>query len=129
VSRRTVSAPGAPEAVGPYSHATVAAELLHCSGQVPLDPASGRLVEGDAGAQTRRCLENLAVICEAAGTALDRAVRCTIYLADLPRDYAMVNAAYGEFFGDDPPARVTVGVSALPGGATVEIDATVALDG
>jgi 2-iminobutanoate/2-iminopropanoate deaminase len=125
--RRTVSAPGAPEAVGPYSHAVVAGGLLFCSGQVPLDPSTGRLVEGGAGAQAARCLENLAAVCAAAGAELADAVRVTVYLIDLPGDWAEVNEAYGAAFGAEPPARAALGVAALPLGARVEMDAVVAL--
>jgi len=122
--RQTLTAPGAPAAIGPYSHAVIAGGLLWCSGQIPLDPASGELVGGDAAAQARRCLENLAAVCEAAGTSLARAVRMTIYMTDLGA-FGEVNAVYGAFFPQDPPARVTVGVAALPRGASVEIDAIV----
>ena len=125
-SREAISAPGAPAAIGPYSHAVRAGELLFCSGQVPLDPASGELVGATAAAQARRCLENLRAVCEAAGTSLQRAVRVTVYMTDL-QAFAEVNEAYADFFPEEPPARVAVGVVALPRGAYVEIDAVVAL--
>jgi 2-iminobutanoate/2-iminopropanoate deaminase len=125
-TRQTISAPGAPAAIGPYSHAVRAAGLLFCSGQIPLDPASGELVGETPAAQARRCLENLRAVCAAAGTTLERAVRLTIYMTDLAA-FAEVNEVYGGFFEDDPPARVTVGVAQLPKGAQVEIDAVVAL--
>jgi 2-iminobutanoate/2-iminopropanoate deaminase len=125
-SRRTVTAPAAPAAIGPYSHAVRAGELLFCSGQIPLDPATGDLVAGGAAEQARRCLENLEAVCAAAGTDLGSAVRMTVYMTDLGR-FGEVNEVYGEFFAEDPPARVTVGVAALPKGAEVEIDAVVAL--
>ncbi|MBJ7519549.1 MAG: RidA family protein [Solirubrobacteraceae bacterium] len=125
--RRTpIDAPDAPTAVGPYSHAVSAAGLLFCSGQVPLDPVSGELVEGVAGVQARRCLQNLEAVCAAAGARLADAVRCTVYLTDMG-DFAEVNEVYAEFFPAAPPARVAVAVSALPKGANVEIDAIVAL--
>jgi 2-iminobutanoate/2-iminopropanoate deaminase len=127
--RRTVSAADAPQAVGPYSHAVVSGRLLFCSGQVPLDPGSGRLVEGGAGEQATRCLENLARVCHAAGARLADAVRMTVYLTDLPGDWSAVNEAYAAFFESDPPARVAIGVAALPMGARVEMDAVVALPG
>lgn len=127
--RRTVAAPGAPEALGPYSHAVVSNGLVFCSGQVPLDPESGRLIEGDVSAQARRCLASLAAVCDAAGASLQDAVRCTVYLTDLAGDFAAVNEAYEEFFPASPPARVAIGVAALPKGASVEIDAIVALPG
>jgi 2-iminobutanoate/2-iminopropanoate deaminase len=124
--RETVSAPQAPAAIGPYSHAVRAGELLFCSGQIPLDPASGELVGATAAEQARRCLENLGAVCEAAGSSLQRAVRVTVYMTDL-QAFAEVNEVYAGFFSDQPPARVAVGVAALPRGAYVEIDAVVAL--
>lgn len=124
--REPLTALGAPEAVGPYSHAVRAGGLLFCSGQVPLDPATGQLVDGSAGAQAKRCLENLQTVCAAAGASLQDAVRCAIYVTDLG-SFGEVNEAYGAFFPSDPPARTTIGVAALPLGAQVEIDAIVAL--
>jgi 2-iminobutanoate/2-iminopropanoate deaminase len=125
-SREIVQAEGAPAAIGPYSHAVSAAGLLFCSGQIPLDPATGELVGETPADQARRCLENLQAVCEAAGASLQQAVRLTIYMTDLAA-FAEVNEVYGGFFGDEPPARVTVGVAQLPKGAQVEIDAVVAL--
>jgi 2-iminobutanoate/2-iminopropanoate deaminase len=125
-ARETVDAAAAPPAIGPYSHAVRAGDLLFCSGQIPLDPYTGELVGESAAEQARRCLENLQAVCDAAGTTLDRAVRMTIYMTDLAA-FAEVNEVYGSFFAADPPARVTVGVAQLPKGAYVEIDATVAL--
>ena len=124
--RDPVTAPGAPDAVGPYSHAVRSGGVLYCSGQVPLDPATGKLVEGAVGDQTRRCLENLRLVCGAAGAELSDAVRLGIYVTDMST-FPEVNEAYGGFFGDGPPARSTIGVAALPLGAAVEIDAIVAL--
>jgi 2-iminobutanoate/2-iminopropanoate deaminase len=124
--REVVSALGAPEAVGLYSHAVKSGGLLFCSGQVPLDPSTGKLVVGSIGDQTRRCLENLSIVAAAAGASLRDAVRMGIYVTDMGT-FAEVNEAYGAFFGDGPPARSTVGVASLPLGARVEIDAVVAL--
>lgn len=124
--REIVTADGAPSAVGPYSHAVAHGGLLFCSGQVPLDPATGTLVEGSLQEQTTRCLENLSVVCAAAGAALTDAVRCGIYVTDITT-FKAVNEAYGAFFSDAPPARTLIGVAALPLGAAVEIDAMVAL--
>lgn len=124
--REVVSALGAPDAVGPYSHAVKSGGLLFCSGQVPIDPGTGKLVEGSIGDQTRRCLENLQVVAAAGGASLDDAVRMGIYVTDMST-FAEVNATYGEFFQNGPPARSTVGVAALPLGARVEIDAVIAL--
>ena len=126
--RHAVAADGAPAAIGAYSHGVVSNGLLFCSGQIPLDPASGELVEGGVGKQTTRCLKNLAAVCEAAGAALGDAVRLTVYAADLAGDWQEINEAYAAWFAeDDPPARVAIGVAALPRGARVEIDAVVAL--
>jgi 2-iminobutanoate/2-iminopropanoate deaminase len=124
--RQAITAPDAPAAIGPYSHAVRSGELLFCSGQIPLDPASGELLSVSAAAQARRCLENLEAVCTAAGTTLARAVRITIYMVELA-SFAEVNEVCAEFFPNDPPARATVGVAALPRGAGVEIDAIVAL--
>ncbi len=125
--RQSVSTDQAPQAIGPYSQAIRSGSLLFCSGQVPLDPSSGELVKDDIEGQTRRCLENLVAVCEAAGASLSEAVRCTVYLTDM-NDFARVNEVYGSFFeGADPPARVAIGVAALPKGADVEVDAIVAL--
>jgi 2-iminobutanoate/2-iminopropanoate deaminase len=124
--RQAVDAPGAPPAIGPYSHAVRVDALLFCSGQIPLDPASGELVGETPAEQARRCMENLSEVCAAAGTTLQRAVRLTIYTTELGA-FAEINDVYGSFFGDAPPARAAVGVAALPKGALVEIDAVVAL--
>jgi 2-iminobutanoate/2-iminopropanoate deaminase len=126
VDRETVEAPGAPAAIGPYSHAVRVDGLLFCSGQIPLDPVTGELVGATPGEQARRCLENLDAVCVAAGATLRRAARLTVFMTDLAA-FAEVNEVYASFFADDPPARVTVGVAALPKGAQVEIDAVVAL--
>jgi 2-iminobutanoate/2-iminopropanoate deaminase len=125
--RTPVSTDQAPAAIGAYSQAIRTGSLLFCSGQVALDPSTGELVKEDVAGQARRCLENLSAVCDAAGASLSQAVRCTIYLADMD-DFARVDDAYGGFFElDDPPARVAIGVAALPRGADVEIDAIVAL--
>jgi 2-iminobutanoate/2-iminopropanoate deaminase len=124
--REVVSALGAPGAVGPYSHAVKSGGLLFCSGQVPLDPGTGKLIEGSIGDQTRRCLENLQVVAAAGGASLRDAVRMGIYVTDMST-FPEVNEAYSAFFEDGPPARSTVGVTSLPLGARVEIDAVIAL--
>jgi 2-iminobutanoate/2-iminopropanoate deaminase len=124
--REPVTALGAPAAIGPYSHAVRAGGLLFCSGQIPVDPESGALVEGGPGAQCRRCLENLTAVCAAAGASLADAVRLTVYLIDMGA-FTEVNEVYETFFEADPPARVALAVAGLPKGALVEIDAVVAL--
>ena len=125
-NRQPVSTDSAPAAIGPYSQGVRVGDLLFCSGQIPLEPSTGELVKEDIDGQTRRCLDNLAAICEAAGGSLAQAVRCTVYLVDM-NDFTRVNEAYAAFFDDEPPARVAIGVAALPKGADVEIDAVVAL--
>jgi 2-iminobutanoate/2-iminopropanoate deaminase len=124
--REPVTAPDAPAAIGPYVHAVRAGDLLFCSGQIPLDPRTGDLVGTTAAEQAGRCLENLAAVCHAAGATLGDAVRLTIYLVDMT-EFPAVNEVYSSFFESSPPARVTVGVAALPRGARVEIDAVVSL--
>jgi 2-iminobutanoate/2-iminopropanoate deaminase len=124
--RQPIAADGAPAAVGPYSHAVRSGDFLFLSGQTPLDPGTGKLVEGGIGDQTRRCLENLQAVCDAAGTSLSNAVRCGIYVTDMGT-FAEVNEAYATFFDSAPPARSTIGVASLPVGAQVEIDAIVAV--
>jgi 2-iminobutanoate/2-iminopropanoate deaminase len=124
--RNVVNADPGPPAAGPYSHAVVSNGLVFCSGQTPLDPETGTLVEGGIGDQTRRCLDNLAIVAEAAGTSLPDAVRMGIYVTNMSV-FSEVNEAYQAYFQTDPPARTTIGVASLPLGAEVEIDAIVAL--
>jgi len=119
--RQAVSTSGAPAAIGPYSQAVRAGSLLFLSGQIPLDPATGVMVEGDVAAQTHQVLRNLAAILEAAGTSLDRVVKTTVYLADM-NDFAAMNEAYGTYFMSPAPARATVQAARLPRDARVEID-------
>jgi 2-iminobutanoate/2-iminopropanoate deaminase len=126
--RESVTALGAPAAIGPYSHAVRTGGLLFCSGQIPLDPETGELVGATPAEQARRCLDNLAAVCEAAGAQLADAVRLTVYMTDLSA-FAEVNEAYASYFEAEPPARVAIGVAALPKGAQVEVDAVVALSG
>ncbi len=124
--RETVTAVGAPAAVGPYVHAVKANGLLFCSGQVALHPDTGELVGVSAEEQARQCMENLSAVCSAAGASLSDAIRCTVWLTSMA-DFAGVNEVYGSYFGGEPPARVTVAVSELPKAARVEIDAIVAM--
>jgi 2-iminobutanoate/2-iminopropanoate deaminase len=124
--RRTIQTDAAPAAVGPYAQAVEAGGFVFCSGQIPLDPATGALVEGDIAACTRRCLENLAAVLGAAGLSLRDVVKTTIYLTDLA-DFAAVNEAYARHFpGEAPPARACVEVRRLPKDAPVEIEAVAA---
>jgi 2-iminobutanoate/2-iminopropanoate deaminase len=119
--RQAVSTPAAPKAVGPYSQAVRAGDLLFVSGQIPLDPATGAVVEGDVSAQTRRVMLNLDGILKAAGASFDDVVRATVFLADI-NDFPAVNEVYGEFFSIPAPARSTIEASRLPRGAKLEID-------
>ena len=119
--KSVISTQEAPEAIGPYSQAALANGFVFCSGQIPLDPSTGELVGGSIGIQTRRCVENLQAVLEAAGSGLDRIVKTTIFVTDMG-DFAEVNEAYGSFFASEPPARATVGVASLPKGARVEIE-------
>jgi 2-iminobutanoate/2-iminopropanoate deaminase len=121
VRRQAVSSPSAPAAIGPYSQAIRAGSLLFVSGQIPIDPATGALVQGDIAAQTHRVFKNLAAILEAAGASFDHVVRATVYLADM-NDFAIVNEVYGTYFSSPAPARATVQAARLPRDARVEID-------
>lgn len=112
---------GAPNAVGPYSQAIVAGELVFCSGQIALDPARGEIVAGGIASQTARALDNLAAVLAAAGSDLAHVVKTTVFLTDI-RDFAAMNEAYAARFGDHRPARSTVGIAALPRGALVEVE-------
>lgn len=126
MSRHPIVTDRAPAAIGPYSQAVRSGETVFLSGQIPLDPITGALVEGDISLQVRRVFDNLQAICEAAGGDLDRVVRVGIYLTDLG-DFAAVNAVMAEYFNAPYPARSTVQVAALPRGARVEVDAVLAL--
>ena len=112
----------APAAIGPYSQAMRSGRLLFCSGQIPLDPKSGEIVSSDIAAQTRRVMDNIAGLLRAEGLTFDHIVKTTIFLTSLG-DFQTVNEIYGSYFKQDPPARSTVEVSALPKGANVEIEA------
>jgi 2-iminobutanoate/2-iminopropanoate deaminase len=119
--RQVISTSSAPKAIGPYSQAIRAAGLLFLSGQTPLDPATGVLVEGDIGKQTERVLENLKAVLTAAGSSLDRVVKTSVFLKDMG-DFAAMNEVYGRYFPNDPPARSTIEAARLPRDARVEID-------
>jgi 2-iminobutanoate/2-iminopropanoate deaminase len=119
--RQAVSAPSAPPAIGPYSQAIRAGSLLFVSGQIPLDPATGALVQGDLAAQTHRVFQNLRAILEAAGATFDHVVRTTVYLADM-NDFPVMNEIYATYFRAPAPARATIQAARLPKDARVEID-------
>jgi 2-iminobutanoate/2-iminopropanoate deaminase len=120
--RETIQTTAAPAAIGPYAQAVAAGPYVFASGQIALDPATGQLVDGDAAAQTRQVMANVAAVLAAAGLAFADVVKTTIFLTDMA-DFAAVNAVYGECFGGGPvPARSTVAVAALPRGSAVEIE-------
>ena len=127
--REAVATDSAPKAIGPYSQAVIvrgAGNLLFVSGQVPIDPATGALIEGDIAAQTHRVMRNLAAILDAAGASMDAVVRCTVYLADMD-DFAAMNEVYGSYFTQPAPARATIQAVRLPKDARVEIDVIAAI--
>jgi len=124
----SVHSDAAPAAVGPYSQAMRAGSMLFCSGQVPLDPATGQLVEGGVEAQTRQVFANLSAVLAAGGCGLKNVAATQVFVTDIG-DFAKVNAIYAEFFGEHRPARATVEVSGLPVGASVEISCTAIIPG
>lgn len=119
--RTVVSTESAPRAIGPYSQAIRAGDFLYTSGQIPLDPATGELLQGAIEDETRQVMMNLAAVLEAAGASWEQIVKTTIFLTDLG-DFAAVNGVYGAYFSGSPPARSTIQVAALPRGARVEIE-------
>lgn len=120
--RARIATTDAPAAIGPYSQAIVTGDLVFCSGQIPLDPATGTLIEGDVRAQTRRALENLSAVLVEAGASTASVVKTTVFLVSMD-DYTAVNEVYAEFFSGEPPARSAVAVAGLPRGARVEVEA------
>ncbi len=126
-TRQTINSLNAPKAIGPYSHAVKVGNFVHASGQLGLDPQTNELVEG-IEAQTRQALQNQASVLEAAGTSLRNVVKTTVYLKDMG-EFAKMNAVYGEFFPQDPPARSTIQAAALPKGGLVEIECVAVIEG
>ena len=125
--KQAVSSPEAPKAIGPYSQAVRAGQLLFVSGQVPLDPATGQIVAGDIETQTRRVFDNLAAVLKAGGRSFADVVRTTVFLADM-NDFTAVNDVYGTYFSAPYPARATVQVARLPKDARIEIDVIASYD-
>jgi 2-iminobutanoate/2-iminopropanoate deaminase len=119
--KKIISTSDAPSAIGPYSQAVRSGSFLFCSGQIPLDPKSGQIVPGDIAAQTRRVLDNIGAVLEAEDLTFEHVVKTTIFLTNLG-DFQTVNEVYGSYFKQDPPARSTIQVAALPKGANVEIE-------
>jgi 2-iminobutanoate/2-iminopropanoate deaminase len=122
MTRQAISTTGAPGAVGPYSQAIAAGDLVFCAGQVGLDPTTGELVDGGVEAQAERCLKNLEAVLDAAGLTFADVAKTTVFLAEIG-DFGAVNAVYGRYMPEPPPARSTFAVAALPRGARVEIEA------
>jgi reactive intermediate/imine deaminase len=127
MTKQIIHTDHAPAAIGPYSQAVRAGNTVYFSGQIPLDPATGNLVEGDIGVQARRAFDNLKAVAEAAGGSLERIVRLGLYLTDLSQ-FAAVNAVMQEYFAAPYPARSTIEVSGLPKGAAFEVDAVMVLE-
>ncbi len=125
--RRAIAAPGAPKAIGPYSPAIRAGNLLFLSGQIGIDPATSQVVAGDISAQTHQVMRNVSALLAAAGASFAQVVRTTVFLADM-EEFAAMNAVYGEYVTDPPPARATVQVARLPRDVRVEIDAIAVLE-
>jgi len=119
--KETISTENAPGAIGPYSQAVKAGNMVYCSGQIPIDPATGEFVSSDVAEQTRQVLKNLSAVLEAAGSNLNNVVKTTVFLADM-NDFTAMNEIYAEFFSDNKPARATVQAARLPRDARVEID-------
>ncbi len=119
--REIIATPNAPAAIGPYSQAVRAGNFVFSAGQIPINPQTGKLVEGDIQTQTRQVMQNLTAILEAAGTSLNNVVKTTIFTTNLA-DFAAINQVYGSYFTNQPPARSTVQVAGLPLGANVEIE-------
>jgi 2-iminobutanoate/2-iminopropanoate deaminase len=126
VTRTCITTERAPAAVGPYSQAVVDGDRVYLSGQIPLDPRTGKLVPGDIVAQTRQVLDNIRAVLEAAGSRLELVSKATVFVTDL-RDFALINQTYASYFSAQPPARSTVQVSALPLGAAIEIEVVASL--
>jgi 2-iminobutanoate/2-iminopropanoate deaminase len=127
VGKTAVVAPNAPKAIGPYSAALRAGQLLFVSGQIPIDPATGLIIDGDIGVQTRQVLRNITALLEAGGCSLDSVVRTTVFLADM-NDFGAMNEVYRSFFSDPYPARSTVQAARLPRDARIEIDVIASVD-
>lgn len=125
MKRKIITSEEAPSAVGPYLQAVEAGGFVFVSGQIPLDPATGRMVEGDITTQTRRVMDNVGAILRAAGLGFADIVKCTIFLADMA-DFPAVNEAYAAYFPQNPPARACIQAAALPKGARIEIEAVAA---
>jgi 2-iminobutanoate/2-iminopropanoate deaminase len=128
LSKKAISTTLAPAAIGPYSQAIRSGNLVFVSGQIPLDPATGQLVEGDAAAQADRVIQNLVAVLQAAGSSISQVLKSTVYLKNMD-DFAKVNEVYARYFTETPPARATVEVSRLPRNVLVEIEVVAEVEG
>ena len=127
MTKTIVATESAPKAIGPYSQAVAFNGIVYCSGQIPLDPVPGHIVEGDVAVQTERVLENLKAVLEAAGSSLEKVLKTTVFLNDMG-EFTKMNEVYGRYFNSSLPARATVEVARLPRDVRVEIDAIAAID-
>lgn len=127
MTKTIVATESAPKAIGPYSQAVAFNGIVYCSGQIPLDPVTGQIVEGDVAVQTERVLENLKAVLEAAGSSLEKVLKTTVFLNDMG-EFTKMNEVYGRYFNASLPARATVEVARLPRDVRVEIDAIAAID-
>lgn len=118
--RKVIHTSNAPEAIGPYSQAIDTGDVIYVSGQIPIDPKTGAFAGEDISSQTRQVMENVKAIVEAAGSSMDKVIKCSIFLADMD-DFQTVNEIYGSYFGDEPPAREAIAVKTLPKNARVEV--------
>ncbi len=127
MTKKIVATENAPKAIGPYSQAVIYNGVVYCSGQIPLDPTTGQIIEGDVSAQTERVLENMKAVLEAAGSSLEKVLKTTVFIKDMS-EFGKINDVYSRYFSGSLPARATVEVARLPRDVRVEIDAIAAIE-